>query len=122
MGWSFRLARVAGIDLKLHITFFLILVFGAVVWGTPFGLNGALFGILLMALLFACVLLHELGHALMAQRLGIPVREILLLPIGGVVVLARGPRTARDELLIAAAGPAVNVAIIALLLPALAAL
>lgn len=122
MGWSLRLARIAGIDLKLHVTFFLILAFGAVVWGAPFGLNGALFGILLMALIFACVLLHEMGHALMAQRLGIPVREILLLPIGGVAVLTRSPRTARDELLIAAAGPAVNVAIVALLLPALAAL
>lgn len=122
MGWSFRFARVAGIDVKLHVTFFLILVFGAVVWSTPFGLNGALFGILLMALLFACVALHELGHALMAKRLGIPVREILLLPIGGVAVLDRSPRTALHELLIAAAGPAVNVVIVALLLPALAAL
>lgn len=122
MGWSFRLARVAGIDIKLHATFVLILAFGAFVWGTPFGLNGALFGVLLMALLFACVALHELGHALMARHLGIPVREILLLPIGGVAMLGRTPSKARDELLIAAAGPVVNVAIVALLLPALAAL
>jgi Zn-dependent protease len=122
MGWSFRLIRVAGIDLKLHATFFLILIFGAIAWGRPFGLNGALFGVLLMALLFACVALHEFGHALMAQRLGIPVREILLLPIGGVAMLSRVPRKARHELLIAAAGPAVNVLIIALLLPTLATL
>lgn len=119
MGWSFRLARVAGIDLKLHVTFFLILVFGAVVWGTPFGLTGALFGVLLMALLFACVLLHELGHALMAKWLGIPVREILLSPIGGVAVLTRNPSKASHELLIAAIGPAVNLVIVALLLPVL---
>lgn len=122
MGLSFRLARIAGIDLKLHITFFLILVFGAVVWGMPFGPEGALFGMLLMALLFVCVALHELGHALMARVLGLPVREILLLPIGGVALLGRSPSKASHELLIAAAGPAVNVAIIAALLPAIVAL
>jgi Zn-dependent protease len=122
MGWSFRLARIAGIDLKVHITFFLILAFGAVVWGAPFGLSGALFGVLLMALLFACVALHELGHALMAKRLGIGVREILLLPIGGVALLTRSPSKPLHELLIAAAGPAVNVLIVAALLPALIAL
>lgn len=122
MRWSFRIARIAGIDLKLHATFFLILAFGAIAWGTPFGLSGALFGMLLMALLFACVVLHELGHALAARALGLPVPEILLLPIGGVAVLGRAPSKASHELLIAAAGPAVNVAIVALLLPALAAL
>ncbi|MFZ2519641.1 MAG: peptidase M50, partial [Anaerolineae bacterium] len=61
MKWSFRIAQVFGIDIKIHITFFLILILGAVQWGGPAGLSGAAFGVLLMLLLFTCVTLHELG-------------------------------------------------------------
>jgi Zn-dependent protease/predicted transcriptional regulator len=109
MGWSFRIARVFGIDIKIHLTFLLILGLGAVQWGVPFGVNGALFGILLMILLFTCVTLHELGHSVVAQRFGITVREIVLLPLGGVALLARNPSRPLHELLIAIAGPLVNV-------------
>jgi Zn-dependent protease len=115
MNWSFRLARVAGIDIKVHISFFLILVLGAMQWGAPYGTAGALFGVLLMILLFACVTLHELGHSIVAMRFGIPVREIILLPLGGVALLTRNATRPLHELLIAAAGPLVNVAIAALL-------
>lgn len=111
MKGSFRLTRLAGIDIKLHFTFPLILIWGAVQWAAPHGAQGALFGALLMAAVFACVALHELGHALTARWLGIPVREIVLLPIGGVALLARNPRTPLHELLIAVAGPLVNVGI-----------
>ena len=110
MRWSIPIARIFGIDLKLHLTFFLVIVLGAMMW-SGFGPAGAAFGALLMVLLFACVTLHEFGHAVVAQRLGIPVREIVLLPIGGVAVLARNPDRPLHEVLIAAAGPAVNVAI-----------
>jgi Zn-dependent protease len=116
MSWSFPIARVAGIDIKVHVTFFLILILGAVQGGAANGVTGALFGVLLMLLLFVCVTLHELGHSLVAQRLGIPVREIILLPLGGLALLSRNPTKAWHELLIAAAGPLVNVVIAAVLL------
>ncbi|MFP5284765.1 MAG: site-2 protease family protein, partial [Thermoanaerobaculia bacterium] len=119
MKGSWRLGSVAGIDLKLHATFPLILLLGAAQWMSPHGLPGAAFGALLMLALFACVALHELGHALAARGFGIPVREIVLLPIGGVAVLGRNPRRPLHELLIAVAGPLVNVAIAAGLVLAL---
>ncbi|HNP71482.1 MAG TPA: site-2 protease family protein [Kouleothrix sp.] len=111
MNWSFRFARVAGIDIKIHITFFLILGLGAWQWGSRFGMAGVMFGILLMILLFVCVTLHELGHSVVAQRFGVPVREIVLLPLGGVALMTRNPSRPLHELLIAAAGPLVNVVI-----------
>ncbi|HMO58263.1 MAG TPA: site-2 protease family protein [Roseiflexaceae bacterium] len=116
MGWSFRIARVAGIDIRIHVTFFLILVLGAIGGGSAYGLGGAGFGVLLMLLLFLCVTLHELGHSVVAQRLGIPVREIVLLPLGGVALLSRNPTKPWHELVIAIAGPLVNVVIAGLLL------
>ena len=115
MRGSFRLVRVAGIEIKVHFTFPLILLIGALQWGETHGSAGAAFGVLLMLALFACVVLHELGHSVVAQRLGIPVREIILLPIGGVAVLSKNPRKPLHELLIAVAGPLVNVLIAALL-------
>lgn len=114
MGWSFKIARVRGIDIKVHATFFLILVFGALQWAgsTPSNpMEGALFGVVLMILLFTCVTLHELGHSVMAQAFGINVREIVLLPLGGVALIAKMPEKPVQELLIAVAGPLVNVAI-----------
>ncbi|MCS6846791.1 MAG: site-2 protease family protein [Anaerolineae bacterium] len=118
MGWSFKIARVRGIDIKVHATFFLILVFGALQWagsvpGNP--IEGALFGMVLMILLFTCVTLHELGHSIVAQIFDIPVREIVLFPLGGVAFIARSPEKPLHELLIAVAGPVVNVVIAAIL-------
>jgi Zn-dependent protease/CBS domain-containing protein len=115
MNWSTTIARVSGIDIKLHITFPLILLLGALQWGSAHGPTGAAFGALLMALLFLCVTLHELGHSLVAQSFRIPVREIVLLPLGGVALLGRMPEKPRQELLIAAAGPAVNVVLAAMI-------
>jgi Zn-dependent protease len=118
MKWSFTIARVSGIEIKIHATFFLILLLGAVQWGGPNGFSGAFFGILLMALLFFCVILHELGHSLVAQYFGLPVSEIILLPIGGVSKLERNPQKPLHELLLAIAGPLVNVIIAAVLVAA----
>jgi len=111
MGWSFRIARIAGIDIRVHLTFALILALGAYGGWLSDGFTGALFGVLLMILLFTCVTLHELGHSIAAQRFGIPVREIVLLPLGGVAFLARNPTNPWHELIIAIAGPLVNVVI-----------
>ena len=118
MGWSYRVATIRGIDLKVHATFALIVVVVASNWST-FGPAGIAYGAGLVLLLFGCVTLHEFGHAIAAQRYGIPVREIVLLPIGGIAFLGRPTRSAIQELVIAAAGPVVNVAIIALLVPML---
>lgn len=118
MRGSFRLGSLAGIDIKIHFTFPLILLYGAIVFaGKEATLGKALFGAALMAALFVCVVLHEMGHSLVARRFGIPVREIVLLPIGGVAFLGKNPKKPIEELLIAVAGPAVNV-VIALVLGA----
>ncbi len=115
MNWSFRIARVFGIDIKVHITFFLIILLGALPW-IEYGLSGALFGITLILLLFLCVTLHELGHSVVAQYFGVPVRQIVLMPLGGIAFLERNPEKPLHELLIAIAGPLVNVTIAAILL------
>ena len=114
MGWSFRIAKISGIDIKIHVTFFLILLLAALQWAshTPESpLDGALFGVALMLLLFTCVTLHELGHSLAAQYFGISVREIVLTPLGGIAMITKTPDKPVHELVIAVAGPAVNVAI-----------
>jgi Zn-dependent protease len=118
MTWSYRIATIRGIDLKVHVTFAIIVLLAAANW-SDVGPIGMAFGAGLILLLFGCVTLHEFGHAIAAQRYGIPVREVVLLPIGGVAVLGRATRHPVQELVIAAAGPAVNVALIALLAPAL---
>jgi Zn-dependent protease len=109
MKWSLRLARVSGIDIRVHATFAFVLLFGALQYGERYGAHGAGFGVLFMCCLFACVALHELGHSLVAQRLGIHVKEIVLLPIGGIARLSGDPKKPLHELLIAVAGPLVNV-------------
>lgn len=111
MNWSFTAARVAGIDIKIHWTFALIIILGAIQWGAPHGAMGALFGATLMLLAFVCVTLHELGHSLVAKYFDIPVRQIILLPLGGIALLERNPKKPMHELLIAVAGPLVNVVI-----------
>lgn len=110
MTWSWKIGRFAGIDVYLHPTLLLmILLFGS----TPSGM-------LLLSAVFGCVLLHEFGHALTARRFGIATRDITLYPIGGIARLERMPRKPGPELVIALAGPAVNVAIAAALAAVLA--
>jgi Zn-dependent protease/predicted transcriptional regulator len=116
MNWSFEILRLRGISIRVHISFFIIVVLSAVQWGDlGGGAAGALFGIILILLLFVCVTLHELGHSVVAQHYGIPVRSITLLPLGGVAQISKNPDTPLHELLIAAAGPLVNVVIVGVL-------
>jgi Zn-dependent protease/predicted transcriptional regulator len=106
-----RVARLFGIDVRVHFTFAFVLSWVAIEFGYRHGARGALFGVLGVVLLFACVTLHELGHALVARRFGATVREIVLLPIGGVARMSREPSRPLHELLIAVAGPFVNLVI-----------
>lgn len=115
MKWSLRIARVSGIDIKVHATFLLVVVYFAAMFGSPHGIVGAVFGAAMVLTVFSCVVLHELGHSLVAQSFGVSVREIILLPIGGLARLGREPSRPLHELLIAVAGPLVNVAIAVLL-------
>jgi Zn-dependent protease len=116
MKWSWKLADVAGIGVYIHVTFLLIVLWVAVgEWSRNGSAGAVLSGTLFLLALFACVLLHELGHALTARRYGIQTRDITLLPIGGVARLERMPEDPRQELAVALAGPAVNVAIASVL-------
>lgn len=111
MRWSYRIARISGIEVKIHFTFLLLLAwFGWMYWQGG-GLAGAVYGVSLILLLFLCVLLHEFGHAFAARAYGIRTPDITLLPIGGVARLERMPDKAWQELVVAVAGPAVNVVI-----------
>lgn len=119
MGTSLHLFRIRGIDVKVHWSFILALVWGAFIFRNSAAgpLVGALYGVLVVLLLFVCVTLHEFGHALTAQYFHIKVSNITLLPIGGVANLERMPDKPMQELLITIAGPLVNFAIALLLLP-----
>ena len=110
MGWSWRIGRIAGIDVYVHPTFLLLLLWvGLSHFLAHHDLAEALYGLGFLLALFGIVVLHELGHALMARRYGIRTRDITLLPIGGVAGLDLIPENPRQELAVAVAGPAVNV-------------
>ncbi|WP_437656824.1 site-2 protease family protein [Sorangium sp. So ce1182] len=110
--WSWSVGSVAGVDLYLHATFLVLLGWIALSHLLAgHGLVAAAAGLIVIAAVFGSVLLHELGHALAARRYGIGTRDITLLPIGGVARLERMPSEPRQELIVALAGPAVNVAL-----------
>jgi Zn-dependent protease/CBS domain-containing protein len=116
MKWSWKLSQLAGIDIRIHATFLLLLGWiAASYWATGKGLEAMLAGIVFITALFACVVLHELGHALAARKFGIRTTDITLLPIGGLARLERMPEEPRQELWIVLGGPAVNVAIASVL-------
>ena len=116
MKGSLRIGKIAGIDVYIHWAFLLLIGYVLLQYlGAGETLAIAIKGVFLVLAIFGCVLLHELGHALTAKRFGIQTRDITMLPIGGVARLERMPREPRQELLVAAAGPAVNVVIAGLL-------
>jgi Zn-dependent protease len=115
MRWSYTIGRLAGTEIKVHVTFLVLVAFWALAGYEEGGPSGAVSAAVLLLALFACVLLHEFGHILMAGRFGVRTPDVLLLPIGGVARLERIPDQPRQELLIAIAGPAVTLAIVVVL-------
>jgi Zn-dependent protease/predicted transcriptional regulator len=113
-GWSFAAGRLFGVEVRVHLTFVFLLIFVWFTQSAALGTSGAVRGLVLVAIIFGCVVLHELGHALLARRYGIRVRLIILLPIGGMTLMEEpGPQQsnpARDAR-IALAGPLVNLVI-----------
>jgi Zn-dependent protease len=112
--WSIPAGRLFGVDIRIHLTFLFLLVFVWFTQSVALGTAGAMRGLALVAIIFLCVVLHELGHALVARRSGVAVRSIILLPIGGVTLMEdTGQRTADSarDIRISIAGPLVNLAI-----------
>lgn len=105
MRGSIHLFKIAGISIKIHITFFLL----PLIFGHNYGAKG----IFLISFVFICVMLHELFHSLMAKRAGVRVREIVLLPIGGIASMDSQLKRPRDEFVVALAGPFFNLLVAA---------
>jgi Zn-dependent protease len=113
---SLKIASISGIEVRIHLTFLLFLAW---IWFSYYqiaGVSGATQGVLFVLALFTCVLLHEFGHAFAARAFGIQTPDITLLPIGGVARLNRLPDEPWQELVVAVAGPLVNVVIAAVLI------
>ena len=111
---SWKLGKIAGIDIFVHWTFLLLPAWVAFSYmASGGGGAAALFGVSFLLAVFGCVLLHELGHALMARELGIATHDITMLPVGGVARLERMPEKPLHEMAVALAGPIVNVVIAA---------
>ncbi|NOD87164.1 MULTISPECIES: site-2 protease family protein [unclassified Ruegeria] len=111
MTWSFSLGRLLGSELRVHVTFFLLLAWVGFAAYSVGGLPAAIDNLVFVLALFACVVAHEFGHALMARRYGIKTPDITLLPIGGLARLERMPEKPMQEVYVALAGPAVNIVI-----------
>jgi Zn-dependent protease/predicted transcriptional regulator len=116
MAWSITIGRIAGTAIRIHITFFMLIAWIAIYDYQQGGAAAAWSATLFIVLIFACVVAHEFGHILTARAFGVKTPDVTLLPIGGIASMERIPEEPRQELLIAIAGPLVNVAIAAVLI------
>lgn len=108
----FRIGSLAGIPIGIHWTFLLILVWvGASSLSNGGNSEDLVFNLVLVLAVFFCIILHELGHALTARRFGIKTRDILITPFGGLARMERLPEKPAQEILVALAGPFINLVI-----------
>lgn len=114
LGGSYKIARIYGIPIRVHLTLLLVLPIMALDFGRALGPGQFLWGVAAAIGLFASIALHELGHSIVAIQKGCRVRDILLLPIGGVAQLESMPTRPKDEFQVAIAGPAVSLALAAI--------
>src|ERR671913_1086344 len=117
---TITVGRLRDIDIRLHPTFALVFLWVLIDWrriGAGVGLSAVVFTLILVILIFACVLLHEFGHAFMARQHGVRVHDVSLSAVGGVARMEQLPADPRAEVLIATAGPATNFAIVVALAP-----
>lgn len=116
MRWSWKLTKLFDIDVKVHSTFFLLLIWvGVSTWIAEQNLQAVISGLVFILLLFVFVVMHEFGHALAARKYGIETKDITLLPIGGVARLEKMPEKPLQELWVAIAGPLVNLVLAVIL-------
>ena len=119
MNWSLTIGRIAGTNIRLHVTFLIFLIWIGTADYLAGGPSAAVESIVFILLVFLCVTLHEFGHIAMARRFGVNTPEVILSPIGGIAAMERMPDKPGQELLVAIAGPLVNVVIALLLMAAL---
>lgn len=112
-----NVTRLLGVDINIDLSFVLVIILAWLHWGQNGGIVAFLWGMLLVVLLYLSVLAHELGHAMMARECGVQVLDVTLSPIAGVARIEQAPLSPRDDLFIALAGPAVNLAIFMILFP-----
>lgn len=116
MRWSLNVGTIAGTAVRIHVTFLLFLVWLGTIFYRQGGAEAAWQGTIFIVLIFLCVLLHEFGHVFAARHYGVKTRDVTLWPIGGISSMERMPDKPGEELIVAVAGPAVNVVIAAVLL------
>ncbi len=108
MKWSFQVGKLFGIPIRVHVTFLLLLLFIGVVGSKQAGGSAAAFGMISIVLIFFCVILHEIGHSLTAVHYGVDVKDIVLMPIGGVSRMEEIPEEPKKEIIISVVGPLVS--------------
>jgi Zn-dependent protease/CBS domain-containing protein len=111
MRWSLHIGSLGGTEIRIHVTFLLFLIWLGAIFYRQGGTEAAMQGTVFIVLIFLCVLLHELGHVFAARRYGVQTRDVTLWPFGGIASMERMPEKPSQELIVALAGPAVNVAI-----------
>jgi Zn-dependent protease/CBS domain-containing protein len=111
MRWSLHIGSLGGTEIRIHVTFLLFLIWLGAIYYRQGGADAAWQGTIFIVLIFLCVLLHELGHVFAARRYGVKTRDVTLWPFGGIASMERMPDKPSQELIVALAGPAVNVVI-----------
>jgi len=115
MGWSINIGKIFGINFRIHVTFFLLLFFIFISVLPQHGFQRALLATLFICAVFVCVLIHEIGHSLIARRFGKEAKSITLLPIGGVAMMEEMPEKPVQEIAMSIIGPFINLIIAAML-------